>query len=62
MTMNKLIVVGSMPNSRWGGCTREQDFVIDPQGISKAIPATYWKHPFKIMETIYEDNLQGEGD
>ena len=42
-----------------GGGTdiREQDRVLGVDGLSKAIPSTYDRHPFKILE-IYEDTLQ----
>ena len=42
-----------------GGClqAREQDFVVDARGVCMSIPATYTRHPFKIVE-IYEDVLQ----
>ena len=33
---------------------REQDFIVDSRSICMSIPATYTRHPFKIME-IYED-------
>ena len=33
---------------------REQDRVLGVDGVSKAIPSTYDRHPFKIME-IYEE-------
>jgi hypothetical protein len=36
-----------------GGRIREQDYVLDIAGISMAIPASYDKHPFKIL--VYED-------
>lgn len=40
-----------------GGCLqpREQDFVVDSRGACMSIPATYTRHPFKIMEIVYED-------
>ena len=37
---------------------REQDFVVDSRGACMSIPATYTKHPFKIMEIVYEDALE----
>lgn len=42
--------------SDWGGQVqpREQDFVVDVRGACMSIPATYTRHPFKILE-IYED-------
>jgi hypothetical protein len=49
----KRIVAGAMAKSRWGGSIREQDYVLDIAGISMAIPASYDKHPFKIL--VYED-------
>lgn len=53
--MKKIIVAGAMPKSRWNGkVIREQDFVLDPQGLCMSIPASYWKHPFKVMEIKYE--------
>lgn len=48
-------IVGSMPKSKWGGCIREQDYVLGGDGVSMALPATYDRHPFKIMEVLYED-------
>lgn len=43
-----------------GGCLqpREQDFVVDVRGACMSIPASYTRHPFKIMEIVYEDNGQ----
>lgn len=57
--MNKLKVY-HLSQSEWGGClqAREQDFVVDCRGSCMSIPATYTRHPFKIMEIRYEDNLQ----
>lgn len=39
-----------------GGCLqpREQDFVVDARGACMSIPASYTRHPFKIMEIRYE--------
>lgn len=53
--MNKLIVY-HLSQSEWGGQVqpREQDFVVDSRGICMSIPATYTRHPFKIMEIVYE--------
>ena len=34
----------------WQGVTREQNYVLSGAGISMSIPATYDKHPFKILE------------
>lgn len=55
--MNKLIVY-HLSQSEWGGCLqpREQDFVVDSRGACMSIPATYTRHPFKIMEIVYESN------
>ena len=41
-----------LSQSEWGGCLqpREQDFVVDSRGACMSIPATYTRHPFKIME------------
>ena len=38
-----------------GGClqAREQDFVVDARGVCMSIPATYTRHPFKVMEMEY---------
>jgi hypothetical protein len=49
-----------LSKSEWGGCLqpREQDFVVDCRGVCMSIPATYTRHPFKILEVIYEDNGQ----
>ena len=40
-----------------GGCLqpREQDFVVDARGACMSIPASYTRHPFKIMEIKYEE-------
>ena len=38
-----------------GNCIREQDYVLDTSGISMAIPATYDRHPFKILVNEDED-------
>jgi len=53
--MNKLIVY-HLSQSEWGGQVqpREQDFVVDSRGACMSIPATYTRHPFKIMEIVYE--------
>lgn len=37
---------------QWKGTTREQNFVLDTEGICMAIPATYDRHPFKVL--VYE--------
>lgn len=49
-----------LSKSEWGGCLqpREQDFVVDARGACMSIPASYTRHPFKIMEVVYEDNGQ----
>lgn len=49
-----------LSQSNWGGQIqpREQDFVVDARGACMSIPASYTKHPFKIMEIVYEDNGQ----
>ena len=31
---------------------------MDSRGACMSIPATYTMHPFKIMEIVYEDDLQ----
>jgi hypothetical protein len=55
MKENGIKVVGAMPKSRWNGkVIREQDFVLGIDGISMSIPASYWKHPFKVIEIKYE--------
>lgn len=55
--MKKIIVAGAMPKSRWNGkVIREQDFVLDARGICMSIPATYSRHPFKIITTEYEED------
>ena len=45
----------------WGGQIqpREQDFVVHPNGLCMSVPATYTRHPFNILEIVYEDDLQG---
>ena len=45
-----------------GGCLqpREQDFVVDARGACMSIPASYTRHPFKIMEVIYESETDRE--
>lgn len=52
----EIIVAGYLSKSNWGGQyqAREQDFVIDCEGICMSIPATYDRHPFKVL--VYEDN------
>lgn len=49
-----------LSKSEWGGSLqpREQDFVVDSRGDCMSIPATYTRHPFKIMEIVYEDALE----
>lgn len=53
---NQIIVVGYLSVSEWGGQTqpREQDFVIDSQGVCMSIPASYTRHPFKVL--VYEED------
>lgn len=48
---NDLIIAGHLSKSDWGGHIqpREQDFVVDVQGICMSIPASYSRHPFKIL-------------
>lgn len=55
MKTDKLIV-GYLSKSDWGGQVqpREQDFVVNSQGICMSIPATYTRHPFKIL--VYEED------
>lgn len=61
METNRRIVAGAMPKSKWGGdCIREQDYVLDISGISMAIPATYDRHPFKVL--IHENYRTIEPD
>ena len=57
MKTDKLITY-YLSKSEWGGSTqpREQDFVLDPQGLCMSIPASYWKHPFKVIEIKYEED------
>lgn len=54
---NKLIIAGYLSKSDWGGKVqpREQDFIVDEIGCCMSIPATYTRHPFKIL-THVEDN------
>ena len=49
-----------LSQSNWGGQIqpREQDFVVDVRGACMSIPASYTRHPFKIMEIVYEENRQ----
>lgn len=61
MPMDKIAVAGAMPKSRWNGnVIREQDFVLDPSGLCMSIPATYSRHPFKIL--VYEEDRALEPD
>ena len=55
MKTDKLIV-GYLSKSDWGGQhqPREQDFVVSSQGVCMSIPATYTRHPFKIL--VYEED------
>ena len=54
-------MAGAMPKSKWGGdWIREQDYVLDISGISMAIPATYDRHPFKVL--IHENDRTIEPD
>ena len=50
MDTDRIIVAGYLSQSDWGGRIqpREQDFVIDSEGISMSIPASYNMHAFKI--------------
>ena len=61
--MKKIITLGYLSKAEWGGQyqPREQDFVISPEGCCMSIPASYSRHPFNVMEFIYEDNVQGSG-
>lgn len=45
-------VVGNLqPDNMWNGnVIRQQNFILGTNGISKAIMAEHYKHPFKIME------------
>ena len=49
-----------LSKSEWGGCLqpREQDFVVDVRGACMSIPSTYTRHPFKIMEIVYELEME----
>jgi hypothetical protein len=51
-----------LSKSEWGGSLqpREQDFVVDSRGACMSIPATYTRHPFKIMEIVYESETNRE--
>jgi hypothetical protein len=53
-----------LSQSNWGGQIqpREQDFVVDVRGACMSIPASYTRHPFKIMEIVYETDLQRQGN
>lgn len=55
MKNDRRVIIGAMPKSRWGGCIREQDHVLGGEGVSMAIPATYDRHPFKILDIVYEE-------
>lgn len=48
--------MGYLSKSDWGGQIqpREQDFVVDARGVCMSIPATYTRHPFKIL--VYEED------
>jgi hypothetical protein len=41
---------------------REQDFVVDARGACMSIPASYTRHPFKIMEIRYELEMERSDD
>ena len=49
-----------LSQSEWGGCLqpREQDFVVDSRGACMSIPATYTRHPFKIMEIYGNEEME----
>lgn len=51
----EIIVAGHLSKSNWGGQyqAREQDFVIDENGICMSIPSSYERHPFKVL--VYEE-------
>lgn len=51
----EIIVAGHLSKSNWGGQyqPREQDFVIDENGICMSIPSSYERHPFKVL--VYEE-------
>ena len=53
---NQIIVAGYLSVSDWGGQIqpKEQDFVIDCNGVCMSIPSSYTRHPFKVL--VYEDN------
>jgi hypothetical protein len=51
MNANDLIIAGHLSKTMWGGQIqpREQDFVVDARGICMSIPASYSRHPFKVL-------------
>ena len=59
--MSKIVIAGYLNKVMWGGQIqpREQDFVVHPNGLCMSVPATYTRHPFNILEIVYEDDLQG---
>lgn len=61
--MSKIIIAGYLSKSNWGGAyqPREQDFVMHPNGICMSIPATYSRHPFNVIEIVYEDRQTDSG-
>lgn len=50
---DKILLAGLISVSDWGGRVqpREQDFVLDPNGVSMAVPASYSRHPFNVLAT-----------
>ena len=54
--MSEIIVAGVLDRGgQWQGTTREQNYVLSGEGICMAIPSTYDRHPFKVIE-YEEDN------
>ena len=52
MATDRIVLAGLISVSDWGGRIqpREQDFVLDPDGVCMAIPASYSRHHFNILE------------
>lgn len=59
--MDKIIIVGDLNRGgQWQKSIREQNNVLGIDGISMAIPATYDRHPFKIMVECKRDERKNK--
>lgn len=56
-----VLITYHLSKSEWGGSVqpREQDFVVDSRGICMSVPASYSRHPFKVLVVDYEENNRG---